>query len=109
MKVKPGFYWQPQDVGDAVVVEYLPWRSANEEWNQLRREKCVAVKKAERSWRAEGQFDIRHGDAESGVCPAGFQFYFGPAFPSYILCHTFWNGNVYYVPLYVIRFFILIL
>jgi hypothetical protein len=55
----------------------------------------VAVSKAERSWRSAECIDIRHGDAESGVCLAGFQFvlvqYFLTMMPSgmviYILCH----------------------
>ena len=45
------------------------------------REKCVAVSKAERSWRSEERFDISHEDAEFRVCPAGFQSCFGPVFP----------------------------
>ena len=32
---------------------------------------CVTVNKAERSWRSEGHFDIRHGDAEFGDCSSG--------------------------------------
>ena len=73
---------------------------ANREWNQNKREKCVAVNKAERSWRSEEHFDIRHGDAESGVCPVGFSLalvqYFLPLLPPPV-----WKGNVDPVPLYV--------
>lgn len=29
----------------------------------------------------QSTFDIRHGDGESGVCPADFQVYSGPVFP----------------------------
>ena len=54
-------------------------------------EKYVTVNKTERSWRPEEHFDIRHGDdAEFGVCPAGFQSYFGPVLPHYA---PLWNGN----------------
>jgi hypothetical protein len=33
--------------------------------------------KMRKEWRSEDCFDIRHGDAEFGVCPAGFQTCFG--------------------------------
>lgn len=49
VKVKPGFHWRPQDVGDARAMRYLPRRAADRVWNLLKREKYVAVKKAEKS------------------------------------------------------------
>jgi hypothetical protein len=59
-------------------VSYLLRKAGNRKWNQPRRKKFVAVNKDEkRSWRSEDCFDTRHGDAESGVCPAGFLFCFG--------------------------------
>ena len=67
-------------------------------WNQPKRKKCAAVSNAGRSWRSEEHFDIRRGDAEFGVCPAGFQSCFGPVFPHYAPFPTFWNDNVYPVP-----------
>jgi hypothetical protein len=54
-------------------MEYLPRKAANREWTQSRRKKFVAVNKDERSWRSEKHFDIRHGDAKFGVCPARFR------------------------------------
>lgn len=54
---------------------YLPRKAATRECNQPKRKKFVAVNKAERSWRAEEHFDIKHGDAELGVC----QLVFSPA------------------------------
>ena len=56
VRLKPGLPWGPQDVGDARAVGSLLRRAANREWNQPKREKCVAVKKAERSWRSEECF-----------------------------------------------------
>ncbi|KAL6070602.1 hypothetical protein STEG23_013786 [Scotinomys teguina] len=53
VKVLPGLPWRPQDVGDAGAMGYLPGKAANREWNQTQREKCVAVNKAEQSWRSE--------------------------------------------------------
>jgi hypothetical protein len=50
----------------------LPRKAANREWKEPKRKKCVADKEAERSWRSEDHFDTRHGNAEFGVCPAGF-------------------------------------
>ena len=47
--------------------------AVNREWKQPKREICVAVNKSERSWKSEEHFDIRHGDAQLGVCPAGSQ------------------------------------
>lgn len=61
----------------------------------------VVVNKAERSWRAEEHFDLRHGDAEFGDGPAGFRFCFGPVFPRSAPFLLFWNGNIYYVSLSV--------
>ena len=58
-------------------------KAGNIEWNQPKRMKFVEVIKAERSWRSEECFDIRHGDAEFEVCPAGFWSCFGPVFPSH--------------------------
>jgi hypothetical protein len=37
----------------------------------ISKKKCVAVNKAESGWRSLEYFDIRHGDAEFGVCQAG--------------------------------------
>jgi hypothetical protein len=51
----------------------------------------TAVTKDERSWRSEEHFDIRHGDAESEVCPAGFW----SSLVQYFLTVIFWNGNAY--------------
>ena len=65
------------------------------------REKCVAVSKAERSWRSEERFDIRHGDAEFGVRQTSFQSCFGLVFPNYLAFSPFLNGDVYPVPLNV--------
>ena len=44
------------------------------EWKQpKRKKKFVIVNKDEKGVkRSEDCFDIRHGDAEFGVCPAGF-------------------------------------
>jgi hypothetical protein len=47
-------------------------KAGNIEWNQPKRMKFVEVIKAERSWRLEECFDIRHGDVKFGVCPVGF-------------------------------------
>jgi hypothetical protein len=33
--------------------------------------------KMKKEWRSEDRFDISHGDAEFGVCPAGFLPCFG--------------------------------
>ena len=68
MNLKPGLPRRPQD---ARVLGYLPRRAVTREWNQPRREKRVAVNRAEKSWISEECFDIRHGDVEFKVCPAG--------------------------------------
>ena len=44
VKMKPGLPWRLQDVGDARAVGSLLRRAADREWNQPKREKCVAVK-----------------------------------------------------------------
>lgn len=43
---------------------------------------------------------IRHGATGLGVCSAGFQSCFSSGF-SYYVPFLFWNGNRYYVSLYV--------
>lgn len=81
MKVK--LTWRPQDVRESRVMSSLVRKTANREWNQPKRKKFIAVNKDERSWRSEEHFDIRHGDAEFGVLPAGFLSCFGPVFSHY--------------------------
>ena len=81
MKVKLGLPWRPREVRDARALGYLRRRGANRERNQSKGKKCAAVNRAERTWRAEQCFAIRHGGAERGVCPAGVQTSFGPVFP----------------------------
>ena len=49
------------------------------------------MNKAERSWRPEEHFDIRHGDAEFGDCSAGF----GLPLVQYFLMITFTINKVY--------------
>ena len=50
-----------------------------------KRKKCVAINKVKKGQRSEEHFDIRHGDTEVRVCPAGFQLtlvqYFLPVLP----------------------------
>lgn len=60
-KVKPGSPWIPPDVGDARIVVHLSRRAANRQYNQPKREKCIEMNKAERRWKSEEHFDIRHG------------------------------------------------
>jgi len=71
VKVNPRLPWRAQDVGDSRLVRY-PRKVNNTEWNQPKKKKYVGVNKVKRSWRSKGCFDIRHEDAEFGVCPAGF-------------------------------------
>ena len=78
VKAKPGLSWRPQNIEDDRAMGYLPRKVANREWNQPKRKKCAAVNKAERIWRPEMCFDIRHEDSEFGVCPACFWSFFGP-------------------------------
>lgn len=47
MKLKRGLPWRNQDVRDARVVGYLPRRAADNEWNQSKRKRGVALNKAE--------------------------------------------------------------
>ena len=74
---------------------YLTRREAHGKWNQPKRKKCVAVNKDVRSWRSAECFDIRHRDAEFGVCATSFQSCFGPVLP---YCAPFLPfGTVVYV------------
>ena len=58
----------------------------------------------------EEGFDIRHGNAKVGICPADFWSHFGPTFPHYVPFPPFWNSKVYPMSLYnESMFFIFIL
>ena len=54
-------------------------RADNKEWNQPKRKKCVAVNKAEKSWRSKEHFNIKHDDAEWSL-PSWFWSCCGPVF-----------------------------
>ena len=60
VKVKPRLLWCLQDVGDVRVMEYLLRKATNKEWNQPKKENCIAASKTKRSWRSEECFDIKH-------------------------------------------------
>lgn len=97
VEVKPGLTWNLQDVGDARVVGRL-LRAADTEANQFKREVLHSTK-----LKGIGDLkraDIRHGDAEYGVCLAGLQTCFSSVFLHYASFPSFWNGNVYSLPLY---------
>ena len=70
----------PKDVGDAIVLGYLLKKPTKTVLNQPKEKKYVVVNKAEKSWRSEERFGIRHEEAEFGVCPACFQSSFAPHF-----------------------------
>lgn len=71
VKRESGFQVRLQDVEEARAISYLPRGAGSQVWNQPKRKKYVAVNQAERSWRYEQLFDIRHGDTEFGVYPVG--------------------------------------
>jgi hypothetical protein len=50
---------------------YLPRKAANGV-EPTQEKELFAVNKAERSWKSEEHFDIRHGDAEFKVCLGHF-------------------------------------
>ena len=98
VKLNPGISWRIQDVGNVRVMRFLMNKATNREWNQPKRNKCVAVNKTKRSWRSEECFDIRHGGAEFRVSQPGFLSCFGPVFPMFpFLCFgmvPLYAGNI---------------
>jgi hypothetical protein len=66
-----------------------------------KREKCVAVNKAERNWKPTKHFNIRHGDTEFGVCSHSFQTCFYLVFSYYATSPPICKVSVYPVPLYI--------
>ena len=66
------------------------------------RENWVVVNKAKRNWSSNEHFGIRHGDAEFGVCPAGFQYCSCPVFPHLCFFSSLLEWYVYSVTLYVV-------
>lgn len=71
VKRESGFQRRLEDVEDARAISYLPRRTGSQVWNQPKREKCIAVNQAKRSWSCEQLFGIRHGDVEFEVYPLG--------------------------------------
>jgi hypothetical protein len=64
---------RPRDVWDARAVGYLLRKVAKRGVELVQEEEvCCSQQRWKRSWRSEDCFDISHGDAEFGVCPAGF-------------------------------------
>ena len=72
LKLKLGLPWRTQYVGVTRVLGYLQRKAVNREYKQLKTKKCAALYIAERSWRFEEHFDIRHGDSGVGACLDGF-------------------------------------
>lgn len=60
VKVKLGWYWRLQDVGDARESWDTWWGKLWVKCGTSLREKCVGVNKAERKWISEKCFDITH-------------------------------------------------
>ena len=75
---------------------YLLRKIAKKEWNQNKRKKHVPVNKAERYWKTEEHFEIRHGDAEFGIFTEGYWSWFGAVFTHYAPFHTVQNSNISY-------------
>jgi hypothetical protein len=69
--------WRLKDVKDARAMRYMLRKAANREWNQPRRKQFVESTKMKKEWGSEDHFNISHGGAEFGVCPAGFLPCFG--------------------------------
>jgi hypothetical protein len=53
---------------------YLPKKAANGDRNKPKRNKSIAINKAEWIWRSKEHFDIKHEDAEFRVCLDVFFF-----------------------------------
>jgi hypothetical protein len=93
---------------------YLPRKAAIREWSKPKRKKCVAVNKAEESWKSEEPFDFKNGNEVFGVCSAGFWSCFGPVFISSLVLPSLHFGMIMYVLCHLMLelcdlFFILIL
>lgn len=72
------------------------------EQKQTKIKKCVAVNKDERSWRTEEYFCIKHREIEfKGLTSWFLVFFFFLVLPHCGPSPTFWNSNVYSVPMYV--------
>lgn len=68
-------------------------RSANREWTTAQEKKvCCGPKKkilkGVKRPESEEHFDVRHGDTQFEVCPAGLQSCVSPIFPCYAPFHV---------------------
>jgi hypothetical protein len=81
--VKSKLPWRPQDVRNARTMGYLLRKTANREWNQPRRKKCVTVVKAERNWASDMEMQSLKNA----------QLVFRVALVKYFLTIMFWNGK----------------
>lgn len=68
--------------------------------DRQKREMCGTVNEVQMA-EASKSFDIGNGATGFWVCPAGLLSCFGPVCSHYAPILSFWNGNVYSVPLYV--------
>ena len=108
VKMKPGWPWRPQDVGNARAMGYLPRKVANREWNEPQRSMLHSTK-------MKGVGDLKRvltSDVEMQsleFAQLGFGFCVGPEFPHWAPPSCCCNGNVYPVPLCVENMLILIL
>jgi hypothetical protein len=73
-----------QNIGDARDRGYQLSTVSNRKWKQFKKKKCVIVNKTGRRGRFAEHFDIRHGSAVFGFCPACFWSDLGSIFP--LLC-----------------------
>ena len=69
--------WRLKDVKDARAMGYMLRKAANRSGTSPGESSLLQSTKMKKEWRSEDRFDISHGDAEFGVCPAGFLPCFG--------------------------------
>jgi hypothetical protein len=80
----------------------MPQKATKQVWNQPDRDKCVAVSKAERSWKHEEHVDNQ--TCRSQVWSFSCWFYIlltGSIFPHHAPFPPFWNGDIDSETLYI--------
>lgn len=97
VQMKPGLCWRPRDAGDSGVVGYLPKKGSG--GSPRERNAQWSANLLKKKWLSPLTSDMELQDLEFALLC--FSLAWGHYFLTMSLSLPSWNGNVYFVPLYV--------
>lgn len=92
-KAKSKFQWRPQDVEGTKLSTEKGWRY-REDLDQERGHVCCRQLYGRDEIQIDTTAILDHGAAGFGICPSGFQPYFGVFLLCYFFLLPFWNGDI---------------